>query len=578
MNYNVQNIFRWFNKFDKKDIRIQGKTKEFEIEIRNHYLVHLLGLQYINSNTKAMIGRMLYNYIQVNNLSDEDILNLIKKNNPDKFKSVTKRINTFQNFFEELENSYIVEKTNKSTQIKSNYLVIQLKNNLIMHLGINKNEMGDSIESFEIIPKKDSYLETYFLQKNDRYYHNSNMYEKVVKIERYDEKEKVYVPFSFDSEKNKNLLKEYYFEKKEKAKEFLKEYLQRKGINTKELFRCISPEHEDKNPSMSFYKKKNKCTCFACGKNYDIFDLVKMEYNLKTFPEQLKKVEEFMKNPELIEDANKTIYSKKNITVELSNKISKNESTLNKKKSVLDPNNPNDIERIIKYQNYIKYCISHLKECDYLTKRGISQKVQEEYHIGYDSSFKYASFKKAIIIPTYYGCFTARNIDDSSEDRLRKIGAAQIFHYDRIRENPEKDFYIVEGEIDALSVAEVGKKAIALGSVNEINLLVNKLKKDKFKNKFILMLDNDEIGKKAQEILYIRLKEIGINVEKSDILGKYKDPNEFLMKDREKFLSLFQKKEREDLWHLVQEHRYLFDLCHRTYNYFPLLLKNFYTH
>ncbi|WP_373080701.1 PBECR4 domain-containing protein [Fusobacterium animalis] len=548
MNYTVQNIFRWFNKFDKKDIRIQGKTKEFEIEIRNHYLVHLLGLQYINSNTKAMSGRMLYNYIQVNNLSDEDILSLVKKNNPNKFKSVTKRIDTFQNFLEELENSYIVEKTNKSTQIKSNYLVIQLKNNLIMHLGINKNEMGDSIESFEIIPKKNSYLETYFLQKNDKYYHNSNVYEKVIKIERYDEKEKVYVPFSFDSEKNKNLLKEYYFEKKEKAKEFLKEYLQRKGINTKELFRCISPEHEDKNPSMSFYKKKNKCTCFACGKNYDIFDLVKMEYNLKTFPEQLKKVEEFMKNPELIEDANKTIYSKKNITVELSNKISKNESTLNKKKSVLDPNNPNDIERIIKYQNYIKYCISHLKECDYLTKRGISQKVQEEYHIGYDSSFKYASFKKAIIIPTYYGCFTARNIDDSSEDRLRKIGAAQIFHYDRIRENPEKDFYIVEGEIDALSVAEVGKKAIALGSVNEINLLVNKLKKDKFKNKFILMLDNDEIGKKAQEILYIRLKEIGINVEKSDILGKYKDPNEFLMKDREKFLSLFQKKEREDLW------------------------------
>ena len=548
MNYNVQNIFRWFNKFDKKDIRIQGKTKEFEIEIRNHYLVHLLGLQYINSNTKAMSGRMLYNYIQVNNLSDEDILSLVKKNNPNKFKSVTKRINTFQNFFEELENSYIVEKTNKSTQIKSNYLVIQLKNNSIMHLGINKNEMGDSIGSFEIIPKKDSYLETYFLQKNDKYYHNSNVYEKVVKIERYDEKEKEYVPFSFDDKKNKNLLKEYYSEKKEKAKKFLEEYLQRKGINTKELFRCISPEHEDKNPSMSFYKKKNKCTCFACGKNYDIFDLVKMEYNLKTFPEQLKKVEEFMKNPELIEDANKTIYSKKNLTIELSNKISKNESPLNKKRSVLDPNNPNDIERIIKYQNYIKYCISHLKECDYLTKRGISTKVQREYHIGYDPNFKYASFKKAIIIPTYYGCFTARNINDSSEDRLRKIGVAQIFHYDRIRENPGKVFYVVEGEIDALSVAEAGKKAIALGSVNEINLLVKKLKEDKFKNKFILMLDNDEIGKKAQEILYIRLKEIGINVEKSNILGKYKDPNEFLMKDREKFLSLFQKKEKENPW------------------------------
>ena len=547
MNYTVQNIFRWFNKFDKKDIRIQGKTKEFEIEIRNHYLVHLLGLQYINSNTKAMSGRMLYNYIQVNNLSDEDILSLVKKNNPNKFKSVTKRIDTFQNFLEELENSYIVEKTNKSTQIKSNYLVIQLKNNLIMHLGINKNEMGDSIESFEIIPKKNSYLETYFLQKNDKYYHNSDVYEKVIKIEKYDEREKEYVPFSFDDEKNKSLLKEYYSEKKEKAKEFLEEYLQRKGINTKELFRCISPDHEDKNPSMSFYTKKNKCTCFACGKNYDIFDLVKMEYGLKTFPEQLKKVEEFMKNPDLIEDANKTIYSKKNTSIELGSNIEKNKSTSNKK-SVLDPNNPNDIERIIKYQNYIKYCMSNLKECDYLTKRGISEKIQKEYHIGYDPNFKYASFNKAIIIPTYYGCLTARNIDDNSKDRLRKLGNAQIFHYDRIKENPGKEFYIVEGEIDALSIAEAGKKAIALGSVNKINLLINKLKEDKFENKFILMLDNDEIGKKSQEILYTKLKEIEINVEKSNLLGKYKDPNEFLMKDREKFLSLFQKKEKENPW------------------------------
>ena len=143
---------------------------------------------------------------------------------------------------------------------------------------------------------------------------------------------------------------------------------------------------------------------------------------------------------------------------------------------------------------------------------------------------------------------TARNIDDTSNDRLRKLGNAQIFHYDRIKENPGKEFYIVEGEIDALSIAEAGKKAIALGSVNEINLLVNKLKEDKFENKFILMLDNDEIGKKTQEMLYTKLKEIGINVEKSDILGKYKDPNEFLMKDREKFLSLFQEKEKENPW------------------------------
>ena len=336
---------------------------------------------------------------------------------------------------------------------------------------------------------------------------------------------------------------EDFSQKREKAKEFLEEYLQRKGLDTKNLFRCISPEHEDKNPSMSFYKKKNKCTCFGCGKNYDIFEVVGMEYNLKNFSEQMKKVEEFIKNPELIEDINKTIYSKKNVIIDTKKEFSKDKKIENKRKE-LDPNNPEDYERIIKSQNYIQYCMYHLKECDYLTKRGISKKVQEEYHIGYDPNFKYAPFKQAIIIPTYYGCLTARNIDNNSNDRLRKLGLAQIFQYDRIKENPNKDFFVVEGEIDALSVAEAGKKAIALGSINEIDLLVSKLTRDKFENKFILMLDNDEAGRKAQETLYQKLKDVGIKVEKSNLLGKYKDPNEFLMKDRENFISTLESFEK----------------------------------
>ena len=547
--YRVQEIFNWYKKFENTELRIKGTTKEFDIEIRDKYLPHLLGLQYINDVNSNIKGKRLYSYVKDNNLSDQEILDRIEQNyGPGKREDISNRIETFPDFLKNLENGIIVEKT-LSTKMNVNYLIIQNKDDEFYHLGILSGSNGALLVDFENVEDKreKDLLKTYFVESNKEYFKGSNIAEIVKSIEKYDEKEKEYVPFSFDDEKNKSLLKKYYSDKKEKAKEFLEEYLQRKGINTKELFRCISPNHEDKNPSMSFYAKKNKCTCFACGKNYDIFDLVKMEYGLKTFPEQLRKVEEFMKNPDLIEDVNKTIYSKKNISIELGNNIEKNKSISNKK-SVLDPNNPNDIERIIKYQNYIKYCMSNLKECDYLTKRGISEKIQKEYHIGYDPNFKYASFNKAIIIPTYYGCLTARNIDDSSKDRLRKLGNAQIFHYDRIKENPGKEFYIVEGEIDALSIAEAGKKAIALGSVNEINLLVNKLKEDKFENKFILMLDNDEIGKKAQEILYIRLKEIGINVEKSNILGKYKDPNEFLMKDREKFLALFQKKERENLW------------------------------
>lgn len=340
-----------------------------------------------------------------------------------------------------------------------------------------------------------------------------------------------------------------------KIHDFLEEYLQRKGIDTKKLFRCVSPTHEDKTPSMTYYKKEKKCTCFGCGAKYDIFKLVGMEYNLKSFKEQLNKLEEFIKNPELIEDANKTIYSKKNITEELYIQKSFKE---NNNSEEININNPKDVERVIKYQNYIKYCLLNADKSDYLQKRGISKEIQKKFNVGYDPKFgdKISWNNGAIIIPTNYLCFTARNVDINSNDRLRKIGSAQIFQYDRINEYKNEKIYIVEGEIDALSLAEAGQKAIALGSVKEIDLLVKKLKEDKFDNKFLIMLDNDESGRKAQEELYFKMKNIGMKVEKTNLLDKYKDPNEFLVKDRNKFLCLFEDKEIKKEWIEIATRRF----------------------
>ena len=537
--YKVQEILNWYKKFENIDIKIQGNTKEFDIEIRDKYLPHLLGLQYINSNDSNIRGKRLYSYIKDNNLSDQEILSRVEQNyGPRKRRDIYNRIETFPDFLKNLEEGIIVEKT-LDTKMNVNYLIIQNKDDEFYHLGILSGSNGALLVEFENIEDKreKDFLKTYFVEANKDYFKDTSIVEQIKSIERYDEKEKEYMPFSFDDEKNKSLLKKYYFEKKEKAKEFLEEYLQKKGINTKELFRCISPNHEDKNPSMSFYKKKNKCTCFACGKNYDIFDLVKMEYGLKTFPEQLKKVEEFMKNPELIEDANKTIYSKKNIEIRLN-------STIQEKKVEENKIYP-------EFYYYYRDCKKRISETDYLQKRGISKEVQDKYNIGYDTDFKEGKMKfpiQAIIIPISKDSYTVRNINSASKFRYTKVGEAAIFNYWELEQNRKDTFYIVEGEIDALSIIEAGRKSIALGSVNEVNLLVNKLKEDKFNNKFILMLDNDEKGKMWQEILYTKLKEIGINVEKSNALGKYKDANEFLIKDREKFLALFQEIEKENPW------------------------------
>ena len=310
----------------------------------------------------------------------------------------------------------------------------------------------------------------------------------------------------------------------EELKNFIGEYLELKGINTASVFRCFSPTHEDKHPSMSFYKKGNICNCFACGEKYNIFSLVGMEYNLKGFKEQKEKVIELYKNRELIQDVNVTIYSKKNTKVELESAPQQKE-TKERKYPELD--------------YYYRDCKKRISETDYLQKRGISKEVQDKYNIGYDRDFKEGKMKfpiQAIIIPVSKASYTVRNINNASKFRYTKVGEAAIFNYWELEQNRKDTFYIVEGEIDALSIIEAGRKAIALGSVNEVNLLVNKLKEDKFNNKFILMLDNDEKGKMWQEILYTKLKEIGINVEKNNTLGKYKDANEFLVADRDNFI------------------------------------------
>ena len=81
-------------------------------------------------------------------------------------------------------------------------------------------------------------------------------------------------------------------------RKFLPDYLKKyHGItNPKKFFRCLNPEHGDEHPSMIYTPKYNICKCFACGVHYDIFSLVKLDFHLSSFQEQIKKVEELFLN------------------------------------------------------------------------------------------------------------------------------------------------------------------------------------------------------------------------------------------------------------------------------------------
>ena len=199
MAYKVQKIFEWFKQFNKIDIKIQGETKEFDIELGNKYLPHLLGLQYMNDSSSSIRGYALYKYIEKNNFSDKEILEKVKNNNPHMEEAVKNRIETFQEFMENIENAFIVERSipDSKTNIKSNYFIVQSKGNDFLHLGIKQENIGSFISEFDITPKKDSWLETYFSRNNITYFQDSKIIEEIKGLYKYNEDKQEFEKFAF---------------------------------------------------------------------------------------------------------------------------------------------------------------------------------------------------------------------------------------------------------------------------------------------------------------------------------------------------------------------------------------------
>ena len=65
----INNIFKWYNKFDKVDIVITTKNNSFEITLLDRQLPHLLGLHY--ATNPRLNGKKLYKFLL--NKTDEDI-------------------------------------------------------------------------------------------------------------------------------------------------------------------------------------------------------------------------------------------------------------------------------------------------------------------------------------------------------------------------------------------------------------------------------------------------------------------------------------------------------------------------
>ena len=318
---------------------------------------------------------------------------------------------------------------------------------------------------------------------------------------------------------------------REIVKDYLGDYLQAKGINPRKPFNCLNPEHPDKHPSMSYDRQRQRCKCFSCGASYDIFDLIGMDYGLEG---------------KAVFDRAYELY---NLRIDSGQAGSSGAAA-----QAQAPAQPAD------QMDYIRKAAAALAGSpaeEYMQRRGISRETAASFWLGYDPAFStyeeaeegQRSFStwRALIIPTGRGSYIARNIDPprppEKKNRYRKKGASVIYNAGTLY-SAKKPVFVVEGELDALSVIEAGGRALALGSTSNYKQLIDQLRKQPVPQPLILALDADPSGQEAENRLAEELQALGAPFYRYSLYAAAKDANEALTADREGFMAEIAAAER----------------------------------
>lgn len=328
---------------------------------------------------------------------------------------------------------------------------------------------------------------------------------------------------------------------KKHIKSLLETYLRGKGIDTKKPFHCINPDHEDKNPSMSYDHRREKCHCFSCGADYDTLDLIRIEYGVTGQALFLKAYDLFGLSVEGEGDRIGT----------------SREAKGRKDTQLIIHNAVNTID----YTQYYMQCREAIGQTDYPERRGLTEPTLRRFLLGFDPVFNKGTGAgpwQALIIPTSKSTFVARNTapDAGKKDRYRKQGGSLCFNLQALSD-ADKPVFIVEGELDALSIAEVGGEAVALGSTSNTGQLLRHIEHNKPSKPLILALDNDAEGERAGQVLMEAFEQQKITFYQMNIAEGYKDANEALIADREAFAAMVRGAEGiEDVTLEAEKERY----------------------
>lgn len=305
-------------------------------------------------------------------------------------------------------------------------------------------------------------------------------------------------------------------------RERLKEYLQDFAAANLEKSKgglyccpaCGSGTGRNRTGALGIYDGGRKWKCQACGAGGDLFDLIGIIYNIDDTAEQFKIAREIyggsMQGAAAREFVTQNTHDTQDTHGNFKEYIERSRAALKK--------NPEAVA--------------------YLQGRGISETTAARAKLGFDER------TSSIVIPydRQGGYYATRSIEGKAyrKPKAEEAGPQPLYNRADLHNAAGAPIFVLEGEIDALSVIEAGGHAVALCGAKNGRKLLQEIEQAAPAGVLILSLDNDEAGRAAAAEIGAELAQMEIPFITTNIAGSYKDANEALTGNRQAFTQAVQ--------------------------------------
>lgn len=316
---------------------------------------------------------------------------------------------------------------------------------------------------------------------------------------------------------------------------------------------CGSGTHENKTGAFHAmppkWGERARWKCEACGKSGDLFDLIGHFEHMEgkeNFARQVKRAAEIFgldiepRGEKSTANTGPALFSFK------ANKA-------DEPSTAEEPQAAETAEPLRTFEGFYREAHRHIGDTDYWQRRGLTAETVQRFNLGYVADWTHPKTPNRaksprLIIPITPHTYIARDtrpkteLSEAAQGRAKQKARAVdalvcwIFNAERLQ-TATSPIFVVEGEIDAISIEQEGGAAVAIGSISNIGNFFALLDGQftggqpiKPTQPLIIALDNDAAGQAHVEKLADGLTARGIffSRQPTEIWDGYKDANEAL--------------------------------------------------